>query len=74
METLLTESQLLEDSFERCIVIAKEQAKHFHYGFKLLGDKDRYQGICALYAFARLADDYSDDETEAEKALAKARE
>lgn len=62
----------LESSYERCVQLAKEKAKHFHYGFKLLSDQDRYRGICALYAFARLADDFSDDEEDAERALASA--
>jgi len=27
----------------------------------------QYRGICALYAFARLADDYSDEESDPQR-------
>ena len=62
----------LAESYARCVAETKEKAKNFHYAFQVL-PKDRYEGICALYAFARLADDFSDDEPDAEKAIAAAR-
>lgn len=62
----------LEASYARCIEVARERAKNFHFAFKILPE-ERYRGICALYAFARLADDYSDEETDPAKALENAR-
>lgn len=63
----------LEDSYARCIEVTRERAQNFHFAFQVL-PKVQYRGICALYAFARLADDYSDDEADPQAALAKARE
>jgi phytoene synthase len=63
----------LDASFKECIRITREQAKNFDYAFRLL-PKERYRGICSLYAFARLADDYSDDEADPARAVEKARE
>ncbi|HYF50009.1 MAG TPA: phytoene/squalene synthase family protein [Planctomycetota bacterium] len=60
----------LEDSYAQCIAITKERAANFHYAFSVL-PRPRYQGICALYAFSRLADDISDDQSNPEKALAE---
>jgi phytoene synthase len=62
----------LEDSYARCIEVTRERAQNFHFAFQVL-PKTQYRGICALYAFARLADDYSDDESDAQAVLAKAR-
>ncbi|MCW8131909.1 MAG: squalene/phytoene synthase family protein [Planctomycetota bacterium] len=62
----------LEASYARCIEVTRERAKNFHFAFQVLPE-ERYRGICALYAFARLADDYSDEETDPERALANAR-
>ncbi len=74
MSTEVTEMESLSQSYAHCVALSKKEAKHFHYGFQLLADKDRYQSICALYAFARLADDFSDDDDDAERALENARE
>jgi 15-cis-phytoene synthase len=63
----------LEDSYARCIEVTRERAQNFHFAFQVL-PKVPYRGICALYAFARLADDYSDDEADPQTALAKTRE
>ncbi|MCZ7647097.1 MAG: phytoene/squalene synthase family protein [Planctomycetota bacterium] len=65
------DAHTLEDSFRHCIEVTREQAKNFHFAFQVL-PPERYRGICALYAFARLADDYSDDETDPQRALANA--
>lgn len=58
----------LDDSYARCVEITKEHAANFHFAFSVL-PKPRYKSICALYAFSRLADDISDDQTDPEKAL-----
>jgi len=62
----------LEASYARCIEVTRERAKNFHFAFQVLPE-ERYRGICALYAFARLADDYSDDETDPRRAQEMAR-
>lgn len=66
-----SDAEALEASFQHCVHVTKEQAKNFHFAFQVL-PPERYRGICALYAFARLADDYSDDETDPQRALANA--
>ena len=53
----------LDDSYAQCIAVTRERAANFHFAFKVLPEP-RYRGICALYAFSRLADDYSDDESD----------
>ena len=65
---MVVKAVALEDSYARCIEMTRERAKNFHRAFQVL-PKERYKGICALYAFARLADDFSDEEADAEKAL-----
>jgi len=62
----------LEESYQRCIEVTKERARNFHFAFTVL-PKERYKGICALYAFTRTADDLSDDESDPQKALAASR-
>ena len=59
----------LDQSYDPCMAVTKERAKNFHYAFKVLPEP-RYRGICALYAFSRLADDFSDDQPDAERARA----
>ncbi|HYG78155.1 MAG TPA: phytoene/squalene synthase family protein [Planctomycetota bacterium] len=59
----------LEDSYAQCIDVTASRARNFHFAFKVL-PKERYKGICALYAFTRTADDLSDDESDPAKALA----
>jgi 15-cis-phytoene synthase len=61
----------VEASFARCVEITKARARNFHFAFAVL-PRERYEGICALYAFARLADDISDDERDPQKVLANA--
>lgn len=58
----------LEESYSRCIALTQEHARNFHFAFSVL-PKARYRSICALYAFSRLADDMSDDESDPRKAL-----
>jgi 15-cis-phytoene synthase len=62
----------LEDSYAQCVEITKTRAKNFHFAFQVLPPLP-YKGICALYAFARRADDYSDDEKDTARALANAK-
>ena len=62
----------LDESYAQCVAVTKERAKNFHFAFKVL-PAERYKAICALYAFTRTADDLSDDEPDAEKALANSR-
>ena len=70
----MSNSQLsVDDSYAQCIAVTKERAANFHFAFKVL-PPERYRGICALYAFSRLADDISDDEADAEKSRANTRE
>jgi len=51
------------------VAVTRERAANFHFAFSVLPEA-RYRGICALYAFSRIADDISDEEGTAEKALA----
>src|SRR5579862_6126994 len=62
----------LDDSYALCDKITAERARNFHFAFSVL-PKERYKGICALYAFTRTADDLSDDESDPQKALAASR-
>ncbi|MCY3018580.1 MAG: phytoene/squalene synthase family protein [Planctomycetota bacterium] len=59
----------LEDSYAQCVELTRTRARNFHFAFSIL-PKDRYRAICALYAFTRTADDFSDDEADPRKALA----
>ena len=52
----------LLDSYARCEVIARKSGSSFFASFALLG-QDRRNAMTALYAFARLADDATDDKT-----------
>lgn len=50
----------LEESFEYCRQVARNQAKNFYYSFLLLPN-DKRDAMCAIYAFMRRCDDLSDD-------------
>lgn len=52
----------LEESYDVSRSITKERAKNFFYGIQLL-PKERRDGLCAAYAFFRISDDLSDDDT-----------
>jgi phytoene synthase len=54
------------------VAVTRARAGNFHFAFRLL-PKPQYQGICALYAFARSADDYSDDDADSRRALSNVR-
>jgi 15-cis-phytoene synthase len=58
----LTGDPTLEQAYETCRAIAKREAKNFYYAFVAL-PKPRRDAICAIYAFMRKADDWSDDES-----------
>jgi phytoene synthase len=50
-------------AYQVCKEIAKREAKNFYYSFRVL-PKHKRNGMCAIYAFMRRADDISDDETQ----------
>ncbi len=52
----------LAAAYEECTAIARDQAKNFYYAFLAL-PRPKRDGICAVYAFMRHADDISDDES-----------
>lgn len=58
----------LQESYAACRAITKERAKNFYYGIKLLPE-ERRDALCAAYAFFRISDDLSDDESITDKDL-----
>jgi len=52
----------LDEAYATCRAIAKREAKNFYYAFVALPEARR-NAICAIYAFMRMADDLSDDES-----------
>lgn len=50
------------DAFKYCREIARREARNFYYSFRILPQAKR-DGMCAIYAFMRRADDIADDET-----------
>jgi phytoene synthase len=52
----------LARAYAACRLIAKREAKNFHYAFLAL-PAERRNAICAIYAFMRQADDLADDES-----------
>lgn len=57
-------SNQLTAAYSICRGIARTQAKNFYYGFLAL-PKEKRDGLCAVYAFMRHADDIVDDENAA---------
>jgi phytoene synthase len=49
----------IEQAYDRCEAITREQAANFYYGIRLLA-RDRRRAMCAAYAFARRIDDIGD--------------
>ena len=49
----------LEHSYQQCRRIARERARNFYYGFRLL-PQERRDALCAIYAFMRYCDDIAD--------------
>jgi phytoene synthase len=52
----------IPEAYAVCREIAKREAKNFYYAFRVL-PKHKSEGMCAIYAFMRRADDIADDET-----------
>ena len=56
----------LEQAYDHCQRIAKENARNFYYAFRILPARKR-RAIYAAYAFCRLCDDISDDDLSLEE-------
>lgn len=52
----------LAESYAYCRQLTRRTAHNFHFSFLTL-PRDRYDAMCALYAFMRIADDLGDDPT-----------
>lgn len=66
----------VDDAYEVCETITREQARNFFYGIRLLPAAKR-AGLCALYALSRRIDDIGDGDApldEKARALAELRE
>jgi 15-cis-phytoene synthase len=50
----------VEESYSRCVEIARARAKNFYYSFLVL-PKQKRLAMCAVYAFMRECDDLSDE-------------
>jgi len=50
----------LDESYRFCEALARREAANFYPAFRLLPGPQR-RGMCALYAFLRIADDFSDE-------------
>ncbi|MCI0683895.1 MAG: squalene/phytoene synthase family protein [Gemmataceae bacterium] len=50
----------LDHSYRYCEALARREAGNFYPAFRVL-PKDQRRGMCALYAFMRIADDLSDE-------------
>ncbi len=67
---------MLAKSYAYCDRLARREAGNFYHAFRFLPSRQRL-GMCALYAFMRIADDLSDSQASAEdkrSALASWRE
>jgi phytoene synthase len=60
MQTMSETSPAVAASYRHCQAIARRAASNFYWSFWLLPTSQR-QAMCALYAFARKADDLADD-------------
>ncbi|MFI5610805.1 presqualene diphosphate synthase HpnD [Amycolatopsis sp. NPDC051903] len=49
----------IEEAYEHCARVTKEQARNFYYGIRLL-PPDKRSALCAVYALARIVDDIGD--------------
>jgi len=52
----------LDESYFYCTALTRRTASNFYYSFLTL-PKDLFQSMCAIYAFMRVTDDLSDDES-----------
>jgi phytoene synthase len=55
----VSKSNELEQAYEHCEAVTREQAANFFYGIRLLA-RERRRSMCAVYAFARRIDDIGD--------------
>jgi phytoene synthase len=64
----------VDDAYDACTRITRQEARNFYFGFILL-PRERRRGIHALYAFSRLCDDSVDgaDDPAAKAAAVRAR-
>ncbi|HWD03747.1 MAG TPA: presqualene diphosphate synthase HpnD [Amycolatopsis sp.] len=58
----------VEDAYQHCAQVTKEQARNFYYGIRLL-PPDKRSALCAVYALARIVDDIGDGDLPAEAKL-----
>lgn len=63
----------LERSYQHCRQVARERARNFYYGFRLL-PKPRRDAFCAVYAFMRYSDDVADSAATVSEKAARLRE
>jgi phytoene synthase len=62
----------LAESYQRCETLARQTGKNFFYSFLTL-PRDRFQAMCALYAFMRVTDDLADSDAPVEDRAAALR-
>ncbi|MEV0072696.1 MULTISPECIES: presqualene diphosphate synthase HpnD [unclassified Amycolatopsis] len=58
----------VEEAYEHCALVTKEQARNFYYGIRLL-PPDKRSALCAVYALARIVDDIGDGDLAPEAKL-----
>jgi len=58
----------VSEAYAHCEAVTREQAANFFYGIRLL-PRDRRQGMCAVYAFARRVDDIGDGSLDRDEKL-----
>ncbi|WP_432853267.1 presqualene diphosphate synthase HpnD [Amycolatopsis sp. CA-161197] len=58
----------VEEAYEHCALVTKEQARNFYYGIRLL-PPDKRSALCAVYALARIVDDIGDGDLPPEAKL-----
>jgi phytoene synthase len=63
-------SSTVQQAYEACQTITREQARNFHYGIRLL-PATRRAALSAVYALARRIDDVGDGDLPAEEKLAR---
>lgn len=62
----------LAASYDFCRTTAAAQARNFYFGIRVL-PKPKRDALCAVYAFMRRTDDYSDDDEVVDKSASLAR-
>jgi squalene synthase HpnC len=69
VDTAVTEPLAVDEAFAHCERIAREHYENFTLGSRLLPRPVR-RHVAAIYAYARTADDFADEEPDPERALA----